>query len=75
MTAVSQAEKWRRHREAFELAQRLGCTPKEAEREIARRRCAEAGERLRAKMLGETALSARTAPAADDFNAPWMMRN
>jgi hypothetical protein len=43
--AASLAEHYRAHREAFELALRLGCTPKEAERKLraekrARRRCA-----------------------------------
>lgn len=31
------AEKYRAHREAFLLAQELGCTPREAEAEIERR--------------------------------------
>ena len=31
------AERMRAHREAFELSLKLGCTPKEAEQEIARR--------------------------------------
>lgn len=34
---VSLAERYRAHRAAFELAQQLGCTPKEAEAELARR--------------------------------------
>lgn len=51
---ASMAERLRAHREAFELALQLGCTPKEAEAEIARRKAAEkarqARERLEAKM-------------------------
>ena len=31
---ASQAERWRRHREAFELALELGITPREAEAEL-----------------------------------------
>ncbi|WP_298290300.1 hypothetical protein [Novosphingobium sp.] len=34
---TSLAERYRAHRAAFELAQQLGCTPKEAEAELARR--------------------------------------
>lgn len=34
---TSLAERYRAHRVAFKLAQQLGCTPKEAEAEIARR--------------------------------------
>ncbi|HQS69260.1 MAG: hypothetical protein B7Y36_18285 [Novosphingobium sp. 28-62-57] len=34
---ASLAERYRAHRAAFELAQQLGCTPKEAEAELARR--------------------------------------
>ncbi len=34
---ASLAERYRAHRAAFELARELGCTPKEAEAEIARR--------------------------------------
>lgn len=33
----SLAERYRAHRAAFELAQQLGCTPKEAAAELARR--------------------------------------
>lgn len=35
---ASLAERYRAHREAFELARELGCTPKEAEEQIARRK-------------------------------------
>lgn len=44
---ASEAERLRAHRRAFELALELGCTPKEAEQEIAR---IAARERLRARM-------------------------
>lgn len=44
---ASEAERLRAHRQAFELALELGCTPKEAEQEIAR---IAARERLRARM-------------------------
>ncbi|NLR72840.1 hypothetical protein HGI47_18350 [Novosphingobium sp. ERN07] len=39
--SVSLAERYRAHRAAFELARELGCTPKEAEAELARRAGAE----------------------------------
>ena len=38
---VSQAERWRAHREEMELALQLGCTPKEARAELDRRRAIE----------------------------------
>ena len=51
--AVPLAERLRRHREAFALALDLGCTPAEAEAELARRaaraRWIEARDRLEAK--------------------------
>jgi phage terminase small subunit len=43
--APSLAERYRAHREAFELARELGCTPKEAEAELARRRARENWQR------------------------------
>lgn len=45
--APSLAERYRAHREAFELARELGCTPKEAEAELARR--ADAEQRRKAR--------------------------
>jgi hypothetical protein len=54
---LSQAERWRVHRLAFELALQLGITPKEAEEELARRaardRCRESQARLAAVRQGK----------------------
>lgn len=44
---ASEAERLRAHRQAFLLAQELGCTPRDAEKEIAR---IAARERHRARM-------------------------
>lgn len=73
---TTQAEIWRAHREAFTLALELGCTPKDAMREIARIKAREAhraaADRLAAK------LAARITPAAPpqaDRAEPWMMRD
>lgn len=50
------ADRLRAHREAFALAQQLGCTPAEAATELARRQAASnnraAMARLKAKMAG-----------------------
>ena len=82
--AISQSEKWREHRQAFLLALELGCTPKEAEAEIAR---IAAWEKHRAL---QDRLAARAAPVPQhssplrqaqgerdfgDANEPWMMRD
>lgn len=83
MTAstTSLAEYYRRHREAFELALELRCTPKEAER-ILRRRTT-----VRRAACGRLAPPAQAAPSTDiepiepepseyrDWSAPWMMRD
>ncbi len=72
----TQAEKWRAHREAFLLALELGCTPKEAEREIARIKAREAdraaSDRLAAK-LATPIMPALQQPR--DRDEPWMMRD
>ena len=72
---ASQAEHYRAHREAFMLAMELGCTPREAEAELRRRRAAardrEATERLETKMTA--APSSRGVWAR--WDAPWMMRD
>lgn len=86
MTQLSQAEKWRRHREAFALALELGCTPREAEakiREIEERAAARAAlARIHAaQALLEARQRARQAPAnflgaeSDRDPEPWMMRD
>lgn len=80
--AASLAEHYRAHREAFALAMELGCTPKQAERELQRRRAAaearEAQRRLAAKqhaplVPGIAALAAPDRTQGRD--APWMMRD
>lgn len=86
MAQLSQAEKWRRHREAFTLALELGCTPREAEakiREIEERAAARAAlARIHAaQALLEARQRARQAPAdflgaeSDRDREPWMMRD
>lgn len=73
---TSQAEKWRAHRKAFELALELGCTPREAEAEMrrieARERDRAASDRLAQKMAG--ASEPQTLPA-ERRDEPWMMRD
>ncbi|WP_298165351.1 hypothetical protein [Novosphingobium sp.] len=53
---LTQAERWRRHRAAFNLALELRCTPAEAEQELQRREARAKWEasnaRLQAKMNG-----------------------
>ena len=54
--ALSQAERWRAHREAFAYALEHGCTPKEAADRIAIEKAkaahSEASARLAAKIAG-----------------------
>jgi len=86
MAQLTQAEKWRRHREAFNLALELGCTPREAEakiREIEERAAARAAlARIAAKhALLDARIRARREAAAlppvesDRDPQPWMMRD
>lgn len=70
---------YRRHREIFELAQELGCTPKEAEAVMAQ---VEAREKHRAqcrRMGHESALPPLRLPTSRAefrrWDAPWMMRS
>lgn len=74
---LTQAEKWRAHRAAFELALELGCTPKEAERRIAqiaaRERHRASSDRLAAKMAAPLGHPLEALGAAAD--QPWMMRD
>lgn len=75
--ADSLAERCRKHREAFLLAQELGCTPREAEREIARiaarERARAAADRLTAKM--NAPLTPAAPIGANEWGARWMMRD
>ncbi len=70
---ASLAERWRAHREAFELALQLGCTPKEAEAEIARRKAAQQAREARARLRAR--MNATPRPAHEHWSAPWMMRD
>lgn len=74
------ADHYRAHREVFSLAQQLGCTPREAQAELARRdahaRWEDASGRLRAKM--EMPLRVRASAPAESATVraePWMMRD
>ena len=50
---ASFAEQLRRRREAFTLALRLGCTPREAEDEIRKRRAQEGSAAIKARMAAK----------------------
>jgi hypothetical protein len=75
--AASTAAYYRAHREAFLLAQELGCTPKEAADELKRRAAREhhheTAQRLAAKIGG--APSHRLVEPAERDAQPWMMRD
>lgn len=76
---VSLAEHYRAHREAFELALRLGCTPKEAERKLraekrARRRVCGTAAPIDAEQDDTISMDAQPADFAA-WGAPWMMRD
>lgn len=72
----SEAERLRAHGEAFKLSLELGCTPKEAEREIARIKARErdraAADRLAAKLAAPIGPARRERRETDQ---PWMMRD
>lgn len=77
--APSLAEYYRAHRAAFLLAQELGCTPKEAEREMALRHVRErhraASDRLAARIAAPIG-APRISGGPDEQNPePWMMRD
>lgn len=57
---VSQAERWRAHREEMELALQLGCTPKEARAELDRRHAIERHRREQPAFLAR--MEARSGP-------------
>lgn len=73
----SLAEQYRRHRQAFLLAQELGCTPREAEVEMKRREAREraraAEARLEDKVHGQ--FRSNSAPADRSGDESWMMRD
>ena len=71
---ASEAERLRAHREAFELSLKLGCTPREAERELQKRAALariEDGKRRLAAM-NAAPLPSQSAPLRDER---WMMRD
>jgi len=74
---LTQAEKWRAHRKAFELALELGITPREAEAKLrqieARERHRAGSDRLAAKMNAPLRTSADESCRSD--SQPWMMRD
>ena len=70
---LTPAEHYRRHRLAFTLALELGCTPKEAEEELARRESRARWEQTNARL--EAARNAPPAHQPPDWTAPWMMRD
>lgn len=74
---ASLADYYRAHREAFQLAQELHCTPKEAEAVLAgraaRARWEETSRRLAAKLAAPLP---RAAVSEDsERSEPWMMRD
>ena len=72
MTRVTEAERLRRCREVFALAQAESLTMEAAAREHARRRWEEADARLRARRCGTDARDLR-GPAPE--GARWMARD
>lgn len=78
---ASEAEYYRAHREAFLLAQELGCTPKEAEDELRRRqafaRDREATRRLAAKRNAPCSreLASRAGHEPDEAPVPYWQRD
>lgn len=76
---ASLAEQYRAHREAFALAQELGCTPREAEqllRDRARARRRACGTRA-PEAPADTDFEPMDRNPADyrDWSASWMMRD
>lgn len=80
---TSQAEKWRRHRQAFLLGRELGITPREAEAKMREmeaaakaRAAADARARLHAKMNPPLVPGYLQSARSDDRDPqPWMMRD
>lgn len=80
MARVTLADRYRAHREAFLLAQELGCTPKEAELALRGREARERWEQSRRSLEAKMAAPARVRLAVSDDDAeppaqPWMMRD
>lgn len=71
---VPLADRLRLHRQAFELSLELGCTPKEAEQELARRAAADTAAQAAARLNAKINAPIRP-PVREDHEAPWMMRD
>lgn len=72
---ASEAERFRAHREAFELALELGCTPAAAAHELRRRRAAASDQEATRRLAAKVAESAPCQTAAARWDAPWMLRD
>lgn len=70
----SDAAYYRAHRAAFTLALELGCTPKDAEDEM-RRRHARERDRAAQQRLDFKINTAPLPRPADNWGAPWMLRD
>lgn len=77
--STSLADRLRQHRLAFELALKLGCTPKEAEIEMRRRAAVErdqqASARLAAKLAKPMPIATRNITHGDEPQQPWWNRD
>jgi len=74
MARATLADRYRAHREAFVLAQELGCTPKEAEQEL-RRRAARACEAASVARMAAKDAASSPSTSSRNWEAPWMMRD
>ena len=72
--APSLAERYRAHREAFELARKLGCTPKEAEAELDRRAAHEEWLKGHARLEALRNVPLRP-PEPEPPPQPWWLRD
>lgn len=77
----AQGEKWRAHRQVFELARAHNCTLKEAEAKLRRDammialRKSRAAENARRAKYGLAPIEEPKPAPHEDFDTPWMMRN
>lgn len=72
------AERMRRHREAFQLAQQLGCTPLEAEAELATRAARERWLKAKARLDAKLAARPRATPSTtteEERSTAWWQRD
>lgn len=72
--SASLAERYRAHRAAFELAQQLGCTPKEAEAELARRAAKQEWQRAHDRLEALRNAPLRP-PEPEPRPLPWWLRD